>query len=125
MYVTVMEHVDGCTQHIPHRRHLLLSLGLSPTSGPEPCGRRAPRFTCTGLCLDACTGKPPSSLADAGTRRLVDFSWAGEAGDARYLSTIFSGDPKLYPWHPEVKRGSLIKKEHDNYLLDKVVCSNE
>ena len=43
---------------------------------------------------------------------LVDFDWCGKAGEARYPSDIA---PNNGEWHPDVRRGGLITREHDNF----------
>lgn len=46
---------------------------------------------------------------------LIDLDWVNIEGKARHPADI-SLDGGI-PWHPEVKRGSLIKKEHDLYMI--------
>lgn len=52
--------------------------------------------------------------------KLLDFDWCGEEGKALYPPTINlnRGGELDINWHPQVNRGTLIKKEHDLYMLD-------
>ena len=52
--------------------------------------------------------------------RLIDFDWCGKAGEARYPSDINMNEGTDISWHPDVRRGGLIQKEHDVYLLDRL-----
>ena len=46
---------------------------------------------------------------------LVDFDWCGKEGESRYPSTL--NHHRDCGWHKDVKRGAIMKKEHDDYLL--------
>ena len=53
--------------------------------------------------------------------KLLDFDWCGEEGQALYPAGInLSRDSNNKPtinWHPEVERGTPIKKEHDLHMF--------
>ncbi|KAI1798212.1 hypothetical protein LXA43DRAFT_1176622 [Ganoderma leucocontextum] len=125
MYVVVMEYVDGST-------HPELRAPYPGTGAETPQWTGALRTAVTtlhehGFVFGRLRGQNvfvPRGHPDE--VRLVNFNWAGRAGEARYPSTISMGVPRLCPsWHPGVRRGGLIEKEHDDYLLDKIVSSVE
>ncbi|CAH1768136.1 11591_t:CDS:2, partial [Entrophospora sp. SA101] len=47
--------------------------------------------------------------------KIINFDWAGREGNTKYP---YFRNPKIL-WHPGVKGGKDILKEHDNYLLEK------
>ncbi|KAL5514058.1 hypothetical protein ACEPAG_2819 [Sanghuangporus baumii] len=50
---------------------------------------------------------------------LVDFDWCGRDSEARYPPTL--NDTGDIDWAPGVERFGLMKKEHDEYLLRKLI----
>lgn len=50
---------------------------------------------------------------------IVDFDWAGECGTARYPLELYKGEDDR--WHPDVKCGGIIEKEHDTYQIGKIM----
>ena len=58
----------------------------------------------------------PNLLMYKGAIMFIDFDWCGEDGVARYPGDI-CGD---HDWHPDVGRNRIMKKEHDNYMLEKL-----
>ncbi|KAF9444646.1 hypothetical protein P691DRAFT_326802 [Macrolepiota fuliginosa MF-IS2] len=59
---------------------------------------------------------------DENCMRLVDFDWCGKEGEVRYPSCIIMDEPG-YEWHPTVQRGGLIRKEHDEHLLQMIMMN--
>lgn len=53
-----------------------------------------------------------------GCVKIIDFDWRGDAGKARYPSSINMGAGVR--WHPGVTRGGLIKKEHDQHMFSRL-----
>jgi len=49
---------------------------------------------------------------------LVDYDWCGNDGEGRYPATL--NDVESVGWHPDVKRGAVMRKEHDVFLLKKL-----
>jgi RIO-like serine/threonine protein kinase len=47
--------------------------------------------------------------------QIVDFDWCGRDGVDRYPHTLNDSDE--ITWHPDVKRGSVMRKEHDRFML--------
>ncbi|KZP10890.1 hypothetical protein FIBSPDRAFT_838122 [Athelia psychrophila] len=56
----------------------------------------------------------PNIMVDGETAKLIDFDWCGKHGTGRYPITI---NDTGVTWHPEVKRGGKMKKEHDDFML--------
>jgi hypothetical protein len=63
---------------------------------------------------------PNILVHEGGGVKLVDFDWCGEHGIGRYPVSL--NDEKkgtsAIKWHPEVKRGGLMMKEHDVFRLE-------
>ena len=49
--------------------------------------------------------------------RLVDFDWCGRDGHDRYPAAI---NTTSIDWHEDVNRGTLMRKEHDQFMLKKL-----
>jgi hypothetical protein len=49
---------------------------------------------------------------------IIDFDNGGVEGTARYSRRLRIDS--CMGWHPYVKRGDLVKKDHDEYLLTKI-----
>ena len=49
---------------------------------------------------------------------LVDFDWCGSHGESSYPVTL-NGDSNC-GWHADVKRGAIMRKEHDDHLLQRL-----
>lgn len=49
--------------------------------------------------------------------RLIDFDWCGEDGKDRYPAGLNDNN---ITWHPDVARYAIMRKEHDNFLFDKL-----
>lgn len=48
--------------------------------------------------------------------KIVDFDWCGRDGEDRYPPNLNnSGEIN---WHPDVGRGSVMRKEHNHFMLD-------
>ena len=59
--------------------------------------------------------RQPNIMIADGRVMLIDFDWCGVHGEGMYpVSLNDSGD---IDWHPEVKRGGVMMKEHDSYRL--------
>ena len=52
-------------------------------------------------------------VSEDGNVKVIDFDWCRKVGEARYPSDINLD----LPWHPDVARGGLIKKEHDQNMF--------
>lgn len=50
---------------------------------------------------------------------LVDFDWCGEDGKAKYPPSL--NEDRKCGWHPDVKGGAVMKKMHDDHLLNSFV----
>ncbi|KAL5522070.1 hypothetical protein ACEPAF_1926 [Sanghuangporus sanghuang] len=69
-------------------------------------------------------GDSPAATNDKYANRrfravLVDFDWCGRDSEARYPPTL--NDTGDIDWAPGVERLGLMKKEHDEYLLRKLI----
>ena len=61
---------------------------------------------------------PPNvMITKDGEVKLIDFNWAGEEGQAKYPSLISSG----IDWPGGVKALAVMRKEHDLYMLKKLI----
>ena len=49
---------------------------------------------------------------------LIDFDWAGKDGEARYPAAL--NDRMNIDWAPGVERAGLMRKAHDEYMLDRL-----
>lgn len=56
--------------------------------------------------------------SDGRSAMLVDFDWCRPDGKGTYPASLNDNDDM--PWHEGVKRGSIMLKGHDCYLLDKL-----
>ncbi len=59
--------------------------------------------------------RPNVLLAEEGPL-LIDFDWCGKDEEARYPDDI-NLEPGEIDWHEGVRRGGIITKEHDKYML--------
>ena len=65
---------------------------------------------------------PNIIVPEGGKTKIIDFDWTAEEGKGRYPVTV-EADPvgALHPqWHRGVQRGGLMKKEHDEFLRDRL-----
>ena len=60
----------------------------------------------------------PNILVKGGKAMVIDFDWCSSEEDGRYPGHL-NMDPAI-GWHPDVKPGSLMKKEHDVFMLAKL-----
>ena len=65
--------------------------------------------------------RPPNILIRDGRVMIIDFDWCGEAGNACYPEEL-NPDRKL-GWPPGVQPGSIMQKEHDLFMLEKLKVS--
>ena len=57
--------------------------------------------------------RTPNIMVMAETIKLIDFDWAGRAGQVTYPLALSSG----IPWPDSVAGGALITKEHDFCMI--------
>ena len=62
----------------------------------------------------------PNIRVKDNTVRVLDFDWAGKEGEARYPSDL---NNYCEEWHSGVKRGEVIKSEHDDHLISLLLQS--
>ena len=60
----------------------------------------------------------PNILLKDGKVMIIDFDWRGTAGDSRYPAEL-NLDRELC-WPPGVQPGSIMQKEHDLFMLEKL-----
>ena len=60
--------------------------------------------------------EPNILVTDNGDMKIIDFDWCGKEREVYYPSDINLG----ISWDPEVKRGGLIKKDHDRWMYSKL-----
>lgn len=49
----------------------------------------------------------------------MDFNWCGNDGESRY--PVVLNDTGAINWHPDGKRGGIMRKEHDRHMLLKLL----
>jgi serine/threonine protein kinase len=57
----------------------------------------------------------PNIMVLKASAKLVDFDWCGKDGEAKYPVNL--NDLGDISWHPDVQRGSTMRKEHDLFML--------
>lgn len=62
--------------------------------------------------------RPPNVMISDGRAHLVDFDWCAQDGMGRYPVSLNDVDRDI-GWHPDVKRGSVMHKHHDIFMLRK------
>lgn len=55
--------------------------------------------------------------------KIVNFDWTAKEGEGRYSLAINTAELKN-EWHPDVRSGGEIMKEHDEYALEEVLMLN-
>ena len=60
----------------------------------------------------------PNILVKGGKAMVIDFDWCSSEGDGRYPGHL--NMDSVIGWHPSVRPGSLMKKEHDLFMLAKL-----
>jgi len=63
--------------------------------------------------------RPPNIMILEQQALLVDFDWCTKDGEGRYLVSLNDVDGDI-GWHPDVKRGSVMYKKHDLFMLGKL-----
>jgi serine/threonine protein kinase len=58
---------------------------------------------------------PNIMVTDSNEVKMIDFDWCGKDGEATYPATLNDADG--IPWHPSISRGSVMRKEHDIFML--------
>ena len=62
--------------------------------------------------------EPNVLVTEEGEVQLIDFDWAGHAGEARYPYDIaITSD---HGWHADVRPGGLIAREHDEHMFKRL-----
>jgi serine/threonine protein kinase len=61
--------------------------------------------------------RPPNVMVEAATGRglLIDFDWCAVEEEGRYPVSL--NDSEDMDWHPDVKRGGVMRREHDLFML--------
>jgi len=102
MFVVVMDYEDGvCAKRLEnqeHIEHLRMAVEMLHKEDYVHGDIRGPNVLITTSGL-----------------KLIDFDWCGKEGEVRYPADISltSG----LPWHGEVRRGGMIKKDHDKHMV--------
>src|SRR5438046_9227519 len=58
----------------------------------------------------------PNIMVLNGRAKILDFDWCGNDGEDRYPATL--NDLGDINWHQDVHRGSIMRKEHDCFMLE-------
>jgi hypothetical protein len=67
--------------------------------------------------------RPPNILiTDDDTAMLIDFDWCGKAEEAQYPANLNTADDIVWP--PGVEPDSVMRKEHDIFMLQKLQSHN-
>ena len=63
--------------------------------------------------------RPNIMVAHSKEVKMIDFDWCGKDGKATYPAIL--NDTLEMHWHPDVARGSVIRKEHDLFMLENLL----
>jgi len=65
---------------------------------------------------------PNIMISKEGRVLLIDFDWCGVHDEHTYPFTLNDARhmPNSINWHPDVKRGGRMRKEHDTYMLERM-----
>jgi serine/threonine protein kinase len=63
--------------------------------------------------------RPPNIMVSEEKAFLVDFDWCADDGEGRYPVSLNDVDGTI-GWHPDVKRGGVMYKEHDLFMMEKL-----
>lgn len=61
----------------------------------------------------------PNIMVSEKQVHLIDFDWCANSGEGRYPVGLNDVDREI-GWHPDVKRGGVMCKEHDLFMLEKL-----
>lgn len=114
LFVVVMDYVE-------HRWHAGEVLRMN-TAQIESLRLAVRMLHAAGLVFGDLRG--PNVLLVEDRVMLIDFNWAGKEGEAKYPGDILlplerTEIPPI-KWHPQVKRGGLIKQKHDVFMFSKL-----
>ncbi|KAF9476230.1 hypothetical protein BDN70DRAFT_897494 [Pholiota conissans] len=102
MYVVIMEFIEDCPVRIP-------------MDVAEASQVRTAMETLHKADLVFGDLRQPNLVQTQTGIMLLDFDWCGKTGEVRYPGDVFlDGD---VDWHEGVRRGGLIRKEHDMHML--------
>ena len=110
--LVVMEFVDGVTAHDAYG---------NATTLPDLIFHEVEKATmvlhANGLVFGDL--RPPNIMVSEQRTHLIDFDWCGKDGVGMYPASLNDVDQDI-GWHPDVKRGGVMDKEHNLFMLQKL-----
>ena len=110
--LVVMEFVDGVTAHDAYGNPITL-----PDVIFNEVKKAITVLHDNGLVFGDL--RPPNIIVSEERAHLVDFDWCAKDEVGMYPASLNDVDHDI-GWHPDVKRGGVMYKEHDLFMLEKL-----